>query len=174
VTAQSIAAPDSEPMAKLLTCQQAFRLASLQKRIIFLLAFYYHLWHILKMNKIPLLPYKPLAWIGSAYEELMELPMAVRRSVGYALHTAQEGGKHESAKPLKGFKGAGVLEVVENHDGDTYRAVYTVKFANAVYVLHCFQKKSKKGIATPKSAIDLIERRLKVAEAIHKEMEKQL
>ena len=127
----------------------------------------------MKMDTIPPRHQKPLAWVGSAYDELMELPAEVRRCVGYALHTAQEGGKHESAKPLKGFKGAGVLEVVENHDGDTYRAVYTVKFADAVYVLHCFQKKSKKGIATPKSTIDLIERRLKAAEAIYKEQEKQ-
>jgi len=116
---------------------------------------------------------KPLAWIGAAYDELMELPAEVRRSVGYALHAAQAGGKHDSAKPLRGFKGAGALEVVESYDTDTYRAVYTVKFADAVYVLHCFQKKSKKGIATPKSTIDLIERRLKEAAAIYKEQEKK-
>jgi phage-related protein len=137
------------------------------------LAFYCQFWHISKMNDLPPLPNKALAWIGRAYDELMELPAEVRRSIGYALHTAQEGSKHDSAKPLKGFKGAGVLEVVENYDGDTYRAVYTVKFANAVYVLHCFQKKSKKGIATPKSTIDLIERRFKEAAAIYKEKETQ-
>ena len=83
--------------------------------------------------------------------------------VGYALYLAQCGDKHPATKPLKGFKGAGVLEVVEDFDGDTYRAVYTVKFAGVIYVLHAFQKKSKQGIATPKQDIDLIEARLKRA-----------
>lgn len=82
------------------------------------------------------------------------------------------GGKHESAKPLKGFKGAGVLEVVENYDGDTYRAVYTVRFAEVIYVLHCFQKKSKSGIATPKQDLDLIQARLKTAEVEYEEWKK--
>lgn len=84
---------------------------------------------------------------------------------GFALHLAQCGKKHDQAKPLKGFGGAGVLEVVEDHQGDTYRAVYTVKIAEAVYVLHCFQKKSKQGAATPKHEMDLIRDRLKVAQA---------
>lgn len=84
-------------------------------------------------------------------------------SVGYALYLAQCGEKHRSTKPLKGFKGTGVLEIVEDFDGDTYRAVYTVKLAGVVYVLHAFQKKSKQGIATPKQDIDLIETRLKRA-----------
>lgn len=83
---------------------------------------------------------------------------------------AQAGGKHPSAKPLKGFKGAGVLEVVEDHDGDTYRAVYTVRFAEAVYVLHVFQKKSKKTVQTPKHVIDLIKARLRIAEQEHRRM----
>ncbi len=83
---------------------------------------------------------------------------------GYALHLAQHGGKHQQAKPLKGFGSAGVLEVVEDDDGSTYRAVYTVRFGNAVYVLHCFQKKSHKGIATPKQDMDLIHARLKLAQ----------
>ena len=87
---------------------------------------------------------------------------------GYALHLAQAGDKHEDAKPLKGFGGAGVLEVVSDHAGDTYRAVYTVKFALAIYVLHAFQKKSKTGIKTPAPDMELIERRLKVAEADYK------
>ncbi len=87
--------------------------------------------------------------------------------MGYALRFAQAGVRPDNAKPLKGFKGAGVLEVVENFDGDTYRAVYTVKLAGVVYVLHCFQKKSKKGIATPQATIDLIHQRLRVAELIH-------
>ncbi len=84
---------------------------------------------------------------------------------GFALHLAQAGKKHDQAKPLKGFGGAGVLEVVEDHLGDTYRAVYTVKIADAVYVLHCFQKKSKQGIETPKHDLDLIRERLKAAQA---------
>ena len=84
---------------------------------------------------------------------------------GFALHLAQTGKKHANAKPLRGFGGAGVLEVVEDHLGDTYRAVYTVKIDDAVYVLHCFQKKSKQGIETPKHDMDLIRERLKAAQA---------
>lgn len=90
-------------------------------------------------------------------------PRAVQREMGRAVRVAQLGGKHESAKPLKGFKGASVLEVVENHDGDTYRAVYTVRLAESVYVLHVFQKKSKKGVQTPKHVIELIKHRLRTA-----------
>ncbi len=85
------------------------------------------------MPEISRLSSKPIARIGAAYDELMDLPVAVRRSIGYALHLAQGGAKHDKTKPSKGFKGAGVLEVVESFDGDTYRAVYTVKFADAVY-----------------------------------------
>lgn len=107
---------------------------------------------------------KPLRWVGSSKEDLCAFPRNVRRSMGYALHFAQAGDKHPSAKPLKGFRGAGVLEVVEDHDGNTYRAVYTVRLAGAVYVLHAFQKKSKKGAATPKRELDLIRKRLKLAE----------
>jgi len=92
----------------------------------------------------------------------------VQREIGFALRQAQDGGKHPDAKPLKGFGGASVLEIVEDHDGDTYRAVYTVRFADAVYVLHVFQKKSKK-IATPKHEMDLIPARLKEAERLHAE-----
>jgi phage-related protein len=89
--------------------------------------------------------------------------------MGYALYRAQVGSKHENAKPLKGFGGAGVLEIVADHVGDTFRAVYTVKFATAVYVLHAFQKKSKAGIKTPAEDLELIRRRLKVAEADYKD-----
>ena len=85
---------------------------------------------------------------------------------GYALYLAQTGGKHDQAKPLKGFGSAGVLEVIEDHDGNTYRAVYTVRFKSAVFVLHCFQKKSRKGIATPQREVELIKRRLKRAQEI--------
>jgi len=106
---------------------------------------------------------KPVHWMASALDDLRDCPDEVQDDVGYALYIAQEGGKHPNAKPLIGFHGAGVLEIVENHDGDTYRAVYTVRFARAVYVLHVFQKKSKRGIATPKAEIDLIEKRLRMA-----------
>lgn len=108
---------------------------------------------------------KPLHWVGSSKKDLSDMPDDVQDVFGYALHQAQEGGKHSQAKPLKGFSGAGVLEVVEDYDGDTYRAVYTVKFGAAVYALHCFQKKSTKGIETPQHDIDLIKSRLKAAEA---------
>jgi len=97
----------------------------------------------------------------------MVFPAPVMRFMGHALYEAQAGGKSDSAKPLRGFGGAGVLEVVEDNDGDTYRAVYTVKLAGVVYVLHCFQKKSKHGIETPKAVMDLIKQRLKVAEEAH-------
>jgi phage-related protein len=119
------------------------------------------------MDDLPPPPHAPLEWVGRALDELLDLPEAVRRSMGYALRFAQAGVKPDTAKPLQGFGGAGVLEVVENHDGDTYRAVYTVKLAGVVYVLHCFQKKSKSGIATPQHTLDLIRQRLRVAEAMH-------
>jgi len=92
------------------------------------------------------------------------MPVKVKDEVGYALYEAQEGKKSPDAKPLKGFAGAGVLEVVSNHDGDTYRAVYTVRFKNAIYALHVFQKKSRRGIATPKQEIAIIKQRLKEAQ----------
>ena len=115
---------------------------------------------------------KPLFWVGSSKEDLSTFPDEVKLVMGFALHLAQSGGKHVDAKPLKGFKGAGVLEVVKEHDGNAYRAVYTVRFAESVYVLHAFQKKSKKGIATPKSEIDLIRERLKRAEQDHEQRSK--
>ncbi|MBX9628840.1 MAG: type II toxin-antitoxin system RelE/ParE family toxin [Gemmataceae bacterium] len=108
-------------------------------------------------------PDKPLFWIGSSLDDLSGFPPEVKRVMGFALRQAQQGGKHVHAKPLKGQKGAGVLEVVADHDSDTYRGVYTVKFKGAVYVLHAFQKKSKSGIKTPKPDLDLVERRLKTA-----------
>ena len=92
---------------------------------------------------------KPVSWIGSSYKDFREFPDPVQDSMGYALYQAQIGLKHDRAKPLKGFGGAGVLELVADHVGDTFRAVYTVKFAAAVYVLHAFQKKSKSGAKTP-------------------------
>lgn len=117
---------------------------------------------------MPAKPPKPVEWIGSSLKDLRAFPEVVRETVGFALYLAQIGDKHVAAKPLKGFTGAGVLEVVEDFDGDTFRAVYTVRFASAVYVLHVFQKKSKTGIKTPKSEIDLVRRRLTVAEELHR------
>jgi phage-related protein len=108
---------------------------------------------------------KPLYWLGSARKDLKAMPEAIQDTFGYALYLAQTGRKHEQAKPLKGFGSAGVLEVVKSEDNGAYRAVYTVKLSNAVYVLHCFQKKSTHGIATAKPDIDLIHERLKAAEA---------
>ena len=108
---------------------------------------------------------KPLFWIGSSKNDLKDCPDEVQDNIGYALQWAQNGGKSPDAKPLKGFGGAGVLEVVDDFDGNTYRAVYTVRFANAVYALHVFQKKSRKGIETPRQEIDLVKARLKRAEA---------
>jgi phage-related protein len=105
---------------------------------------------------------KPLFWIGSAKSDLLDFPEAVKDEIGVALSVAQFGGKHPSAKPWKG-EGAGVLEIVEDYRGDTYRAVYTVKFENAAYVLHAFQKKSPKGIKTAQTDVELVSRRLKVA-----------
>jgi len=112
---------------------------------------------------------KPLGWVGSSKKDLRAMPAEVQREFGYALYLAQAGRKHEKAKALKGFGSAGILEVVTSGKGSTFRAVYTVKIAGRVYVLHCFQKKSKQGIATPKPEMDLIRERLKEAEARAKE-----
>lgn len=108
---------------------------------------------------------KPLFWMSSTQDDLRAFPQAVRQVMGYALYLAQVGDKHLDAKPLKGFAGAGVLEIVADHDGDTFRAVYTVRFADAVYALHAFQKKSTRGIATPKREIERIRQRLRQAQA---------
>ena len=111
---------------------------------------------------------KKINFIGSSRKDIREFPEEVKEDIGFALFEVQKGGKPASAKPLKGFGGAGVLEIVENFSGDTYRAVYTVKFKNIIYVLHCFQKKSKHGIKTPQHDIDLIQQRLKIAEEDYK------
>jgi phage-related protein len=108
---------------------------------------------------------KPVSWIGSSYRDFQAFPDAVKDSMGYALYRAQIGKMHDGAKPMKGFGGVGVVELVEDFRTDTYRAVYTTKFADVVYVLHAFQKKAKKGSATPKREIDLVQRRMKSAEA---------
>lgn len=105
---------------------------------------------------------RPLVWRAASKADFMAFPASVQRDMGYALFLAQMGERHSrSARTLGGFRGANVVEVRESHDGNAYRAVYTVRFADAVYVLHAFQKKSKKGIATPKAEIDLIEKRLR-------------
>jgi len=106
---------------------------------------------------------KPLFWVGAAKKELMALPAKVQDVFGYALHLVQAGAKHDDAKPLKGL--GGVLEVVEDFKGGTYRAIYTAKLGNAIYVLYCFQKKSKKGMKTPKPDMDIIRARLRAAKA---------
>jgi phage-related protein len=118
-------------------------------------------------------PAKPkrLEWIGSSKKDLESLPEEVVHVFGYALYLAQIGQKHEQTKPLRGFGSAGVLEVVEDRRGNSYRAVYTVRYAVRVFVLHVFQKKSKSGIATPKPDLDLIRNRLKAADRRAKELD---
>ena len=111
---------------------------------------------------------KPLHWVGSAKKDLLTLPDDVINDFGYALGAVQMGATPPQAKPWKG-EGSGVLELVENHRGDTFRAVYAVRFSEAVYVLHCFQKKSPSGIRTAQSDIDLIHERLKLAQQHYKE-----
>lgn len=117
---------------------------------------------------------KQLVFIGSSRDDLRGFPVEVRHVMGVALRAAQLGGKGETAKPLKRFGGAGVLEVVDDYDGDTYRTVYTVKFPRVVYVLHAFQKKSKRGAETPKPDINLVKSRLSLAASDYQEREKNL
>ena len=115
------------------------------------------------------MPLRPLGWLGTTKSDLLSFPEEVVREIGHALYVAQQGGKHPSVKPLKGFGGAGVLESVEDYDGDSYRAVYTVRYAEVVYVLHVFQKKSKTGIATPAKEMTKVNARLKLAEEERKQ-----
>ena len=112
---------------------------------------------------------KPLIWVGSSKKDLLAQPGEVVDVFGYGLHLAQIGLKHPDAKPLSGFGSAGVLEIVEDWRGETYRAVYTVRIKSAVYVLHVFQKKSRHGTATPRADVELIRERLKKAEAMARE-----
>lgn len=121
-------------------------------------------------NITPLI--RPLLWVASSKRNYGEFPARVQETLGFELFLVQTGQHPPSAKPLKGI-GSGVLELVEDFDGDTYRTVYTVRFQEAVYVLHAFKKKSKRGIATPKSDIDLIKRRLKDAMSDHAERFKE-
>jgi len=116
-------------------------------------------------------PLKAVIWVGSSRKDIRQFPPPVQDRLGYGLFVAQQGGKHRDAKPLSGYGGAGVLEVIAEHRGDTFRAVYTLRYADAVYVLHVFQKKSKSGRATPRRDIELIQRRLREAEQIAKRRE---
>ena len=109
---------------------------------------------------------KQIVWVGSSHADLKKFPSEVQDEMGYALYVAQIGDKHPKAKPLKGF--SGVVEIRSNYASDTYRAVYATKIGDVIYVLHCFQKKSKRGIATPKREIDRIKRRLKRAQDLAK------
>ncbi|MGH7744404.1 MAG: type II toxin-antitoxin system RelE/ParE family toxin [Candidatus Dormibacteria bacterium] len=115
---------------------------------------------------------KPVRWIGASLRDLRSSPREVRIDIGHALYTAQEGKTDPAAKPLKGFGGASVLEIVSSHHGSAWRGVYTVRFHDAIYVLHVFQKKSTRGIATPAKEIDLVKRRLVEAERDHGERAK--
>lgn len=115
---------------------------------------------------------KPLRFVGASYRELCSFPRDVYRDVGRSLMIAQLGEKASNAKPLKGFGGAGVLEIIEDHNGDTYRAIYTVKLASAVYVLHCFQKKSPRAAQVPRLSQTLIEVRRREAQRIEEELVK--
>jgi phage-related protein len=119
---------------------------------------------------MPTPPLRPVIWLGDSLRELKAFPAAVQDEMGCAIYLAQCGQKHVSAKPLKGL-GSGVMEMVSDQRGDTFRSVYTVRFTDRVFVLHAFQKKSKSGIATPKADIDLIKQRLKQAIQISKEKE---
>lgn len=110
---------------------------------------------------------KPIEWMGSTLKDLSEMPDEVKRDIGFALRFAQRGRKHDKAVPLRGFGGASVLEIVSDYDTDTYRGVYTVRFAGVVYVLHVFQKKSTQGIATSKRDIELIQSRLREARELY-------
>ncbi len=111
---------------------------------------------------------KPLVWVGASLKDVRDFPEEVKDDVGFALYEAQRGLKPSTAKPLKGFGGASVLEIVSDYRTDTYRAVYTVQFGERVYVLHAFQKKSKKGIAMPQSEVELLKARLKQAAGLHR------
>jgi phage-related protein len=119
------------------------------------------------MTDVPSL--KPATWVGTSLKDLREFPEAVQDDMGYALYVAQRGGKHQDAKVLSGFGGAGVVEIIKDHRGETFRAMYTLRYAGRVYVLHAFQKKSKTGRETPRRDIELIKQRLREAEQIASE-----
>jgi phage-related protein len=116
-------------------------------------------------------PFKPVIWVGSSRKDFREFPDPVQDHMGYALFVAQRGARHRDTKALSGFGGAGVVEIIKSHSGDTFRAVYTLRHVGAVYVLHAFQKKSKSGRVTPRRDMELIRQRLREAEQIAKEVE---
>ena len=115
---------------------------------------------------------KPLRWVGSSLKDLKSFPPEVRSVVGYALYAAQNGNIDPAAKPMKGFGGASVIEIIAPFAGDTWRAIYTVRFQGAVYVLHAFQKKSKSGASTPKKEINLVHQRLAAAQRDYESRQK--
>jgi phage-related protein len=112
---------------------------------------------------------RPITWTGSSRRDLKRFPQQVRRDMGKALYAAQRGEVDPAAKPLRGFGGVRVMEIVDRHGANTYRAVYTAQFDEAIYVLHAFQKKSKRGMATPAREVDLIRHRLADAEGFHRQ-----
>jgi phage-related protein len=112
---------------------------------------------------------RPITWVGSSRTDLKRFPQPVRRDMGKALYAAQRGEVDPAAKPLRGFGGVRVMEIIDRHDTNTYRAVYTAQFGGAIYVLHAFQKKSKRGVATPTREVDLIRRRLADAARLHRQ-----
>jgi len=112
---------------------------------------------------------KPIIWVGPSKKDFMEFPNEVRKEMGHALYVAQKGEKHRDVKPLKGFGGSSVLEIVQSDGQGTYRTIYTIQMKKAVVILHAFQKKSKTGIKTPKQEIDLVVQRLKSAHQKYKE-----
>ena len=113
-------------------------------------------------------PFKPVVWVGSSREDLRAFPDVVQDHMGYALYVAQQGGKHRDTKTLTGIDGSGVVEIIKDYRGATFRAVYTVQYQNAIYVLHAFQKKSKTGRETPRRDMELIRQRRRDAERIAK------
>jgi len=111
---------------------------------------------------------REIIWISSSLRDLRQFPDSVSKLMGFALFQAQRGGKHVQAKPLRGFRGGGVLEVIEDFDGMTFRTMYTVSFEDAIYVLHSFQKKSNKGLGTPRHEMDVVRSRLRIAQELHR------
>lgn len=112
---------------------------------------------------------KPIEWIGGSYKDLLKMPAEVRKNFGHALHLAQNNDRHQSTKTLRGFGGSDVIEILEDYNSDTYRAIYTTRFQGKIFVLHCFQKKSKNGNSTPKVEIETIRTRLNIATKMGKD-----
>jgi phage-related protein len=124
-------------------------------------------------SPVPTVPLKPLYWIASSLKDLKAMPVPLQKAFGTALRSVQLGGMPRTAKPLRGFGGAGVLELAEDYDRGTYRAVYTVNLPGVVYVLHVFQKKSRRGIATPRQDMDLVRHRYQLAQNHYRSIEQK-